>query len=51
MIKYGYSNIRHLFGNRCMVQMVYDNPICRLGAAKEDQDENGTGARTAKDGN
>lgn len=47
MIKYGYSNIRHLFGNRCMVQMVYDNPICRLGA-KEDDDDEANSAATAK---
>ncbi len=48
MIKYGYSNIRHLFGNRCMVQMVYDNPICRLGS-KEDEEESGAAAE-AEDG-
>ncbi|XP_033637091.1 phenylalanine--tRNA ligase alpha subunit-like [Asterias rubens] len=30
MIKYGIDNIRELFGPRVNLQMVYDNPICRL---------------------
>ncbi|XP_072172919.1 phenylalanine--tRNA ligase alpha subunit-like [Diadema setosum] len=30
MIKYGIDNIRDLFGPRVNLQMVYDNPICRL---------------------
>ncbi|XP_041474896.1 phenylalanine--tRNA ligase alpha subunit-like [Lytechinus variegatus] len=30
MIKYGMDNIRDLFGPRVNLQMVYDNPICRL---------------------
>jgi len=30
MIKYGISNIRELFGQRVNLQMVYDNPLCRL---------------------
>lgn len=30
MIKYGLNNIRDLVGSRVNVQMVHDNPICRL---------------------
>lgn len=30
MIKYGINNIRELFGPKVNLQMVYDNPICRL---------------------
>uniref|UniRef100_A0A1I8B1V5 phenylalanine--tRNA ligase n=1 Tax=Meloidogyne hapla TaxID=6305 RepID=A0A1I8B1V5_MELHA len=30
MIRYGISNIRELFGHRIDLQMVYNNPICRL---------------------
>ncbi len=34
MIKYGIDNIRELFGPRVNLQMVYDNPICRLEKSK-----------------
>jgi phenylalanyl-tRNA synthetase alpha chain len=30
MIKYGLTNIRDLVGPRVNIQMVHDNPICRL---------------------
>lgn len=30
MIKYGLNNIRDLVGSRVNIQMVHDNPICRL---------------------
>ncbi|KAG7279696.1 hypothetical protein CRUP_011628, partial [Coryphaenoides rupestris] len=30
MIKYGINNIRELVGHKVNLQMVYDNPICRL---------------------
>uniref|UniRef100_A0A915ML41 phenylalanine--tRNA ligase n=1 Tax=Meloidogyne javanica TaxID=6303 RepID=A0A915ML41_MELJA len=30
MIRYGISNIRELFGHKIDLQMVYNNPICRL---------------------
>lgn len=30
MIKYGINNIRDLVGHKVNMQMVYDNPICRL---------------------
>ncbi|XP_031470039.1 phenylalanine--tRNA ligase alpha subunit isoform X2 [Phasianus colchicus] len=30
MIKYGINNIRELVGHRVNLQMVYDNPLCRL---------------------
>lgn len=30
MIKYGINNIRDLVGHKVNLQMVYDNPICRL---------------------
>ncbi|XP_065841072.1 phenylalanine--tRNA ligase alpha subunit-like [Oscarella lobularis] len=30
MIKYGISNIRDLFGHKVDLQMVHDNPLCRL---------------------
>lgn len=33
MIKYGIDNIRELFGPRVNLQMVYDNPLCRLERA------------------
>uniref|UniRef100_A0A8C3M4S4 phenylalanine--tRNA ligase n=1 Tax=Chrysolophus pictus TaxID=9089 RepID=A0A8C3M4S4_CHRPC len=32
MIKYGINNIRELVGHRVNLQMVYDNPLCRLDA-------------------
>ena len=30
MIKYGINNIRELIGPKVNLNMVYDNPICRL---------------------
>jgi phenylalanyl-tRNA synthetase alpha chain len=30
MIKYGLNNIRDLVGSRVNIQMVHNNPICRL---------------------
>ena len=30
MIKYGINNIRDLVGHKVNLQMVYDNPICRI---------------------
>ena len=30
MIKYGLNNIRDLVGHKVDLQMVYDNPICRI---------------------
>ena len=30
MIKYGYKNIRDLFGHRVNLNMIRENPICRL---------------------
>ena len=30
MIKYGYNNIRDLVGPKVNLQMVADNPLCRL---------------------
>ncbi|CAG0897615.1 unnamed protein product [Darwinula stevensoni] len=30
MIKYGINNIRDLVGPKVNLQMIYDNPICRL---------------------
>eukprot|EP00076_Gallus_gallus_P003541 NP_001258086.1 phenylalanine--tRNA ligase alpha subunit [Gallus gallus] len=32
MIKYGINNIRELVGHRVNLQMIYDNPLCRLDA-------------------
>ena len=29
MIKYGYSNIRDLFGHKVSLDLVYKNPLCR----------------------
>ena len=30
MIKYGLNNIRELVGHKVNLQMVHDNPLCRL---------------------
>jgi phenylalanyl-tRNA synthetase alpha chain len=30
MIKYGISNIRELVGHKVNLEMVYNNPICRI---------------------
>jgi len=30
MIKYGIDNIRELVGHKVNLQMVHDNPLCRL---------------------
>lgn len=30
MIMYGIDNIRELVGHKINIQMVHDNPICRL---------------------
>lgn len=30
MIKYGINNIRDLFGSKIDLNVVYNNPICRL---------------------
>ncbi|XP_067119178.1 phenylalanine--tRNA ligase alpha subunit isoform X2 [Centruroides vittatus] len=34
MIKYGIDNIRDLVGHKVNLQMVYNNPICRLNESK-----------------
>uniref|UniRef100_A0A914PFT6 Phenylalanyl-tRNA synthetase domain-containing protein n=1 Tax=Panagrolaimus davidi TaxID=227884 RepID=A0A914PFT6_9BILA len=30
MIRYGFKNIRELFGPKVDIEMIYKNPICRL---------------------
>mmetsp|Transcript_36424 Transcript_36424/g.67300 ORF Transcript_36424/g.67300 Transcript_36424/m.67300 type:complete len:80 (-) Transcript_36424:306-545(-) len=29
MIKYGYKNIRDLFGHKVKLDLIYQNPLCR----------------------
>lgn len=34
MIMYGIDNIRDLFGPKVNLQMIYENPLCRLDLVK-----------------